>query len=121
MKRLILFSLAGTLLFAAAERRTFTGVITDTMCGGDHEAMNVSPDPECVLQCVRHDKNNKFALYDGKNVYTLSDQQTPAKYAGQQVKVTGTLYEKTKIIKVDSIEPASGAVEKPKASPGHHH
>lgn len=121
MKRLILFSLAGTLLFAAAEQRTFTGVITDTMCGGDHRAMNVSPDADCVLECIRHDKNNKFALYDGRNVYRLSDQETPAKYAGQRVKVTGTLYEKTKIIKVDSIEPLSGAVEKPKASPGHHH
>jgi hypothetical protein len=100
--------MTGALFLTAAENQTFTGVITDTMCGGDHKPMKVSPDPKCVRECVKHDKKNKYALFDGKNVYTLSNQQTPEKYAGQKVKVTGTLYEKTKILKVDSIEPASG-------------
>lgn len=40
----------------------------------------------------------------GKDVYVLSDRQTPEKFAGQKVKVNGTLFEKTKILKVDSIE-----------------
>jgi hypothetical protein len=52
------------------------------------------------------DKRYKYALYDGKKMYTLSDQQTPEKFAAQKVKVTGVLYEKTGIIKVDSIQPA---------------
>jgi hypothetical protein len=100
-----------TLLFAAglaafAAPKTFTGVVTDTMCGKDHKAMGISPDANCVRDCVKHDKTVKYALYDGKDVYVLSDQQTPEKFAGQKVKVTGTLYEKTKMIKVDSIEPA---------------
>lgn len=52
------------------------------------------------------DKKIKYALYDGKNVYVLSDQQTPESFAGQRVTVTGALFEKTKIIQVDKIEAA---------------
>ena len=47
------------------------------------------------------------ALYDGTNVLKLSDQKTPAKFAAQRVKVTGTLDPKTNTIKVSSIEPVS--------------
>ena len=43
---------------------------------------------------------------DGKNVYALSDQQTPEKFAGQKVKVVGTLDAKTRTIHVDSIRAA---------------
>ena len=35
----------------------------------------------------------------------LSDQQTPEKFAGQKVKVVGTLDPKTDSIQVDSITP----------------
>jgi hypothetical protein len=52
-------------------------------------------------------KSNKYALLVGNKVYVLSDQQTPEKFAGQKVMVTGTLLEKTKILKVDKIEAAS--------------
>lgn len=104
MTRIASVFLAGTMLVAAANQsKTFTGVITDTMCGDNHAAMKVSPDAKCVRECVKH--GSKYALYDGKNVYVLSDQQTPEKFAAQKVKVTGTLYEKTKVLKVDSIEP----------------
>src|SRR5664280_353486 len=94
------FLFAGALMASAAPQ-TFTGVITDTMCGKDHAMMKVSPDSKCVIECVKH--GSKYALYDGKAVYLLSDQKTPEQYAGQKVKITGTLNEKTKILKVDSI------------------
>jgi hypothetical protein len=45
-------------------------------------------------------------LSDGKAVYTLSDQTTPEKVAGQKVTVIGTLDAKTKKIQVDSITAA---------------
>ncbi len=107
MKQLfaVLFSAAG--LMAAADQRTFAGVITDTMCGADHKHMGVEPVDKCVRECVKHDKNTKYALLVGKDVYVLSDQQTPEKFAGQKVKVNGTLFEKTKILRVDKIEPAN--------------
>ncbi len=52
------------------------------------------------------DKKVKYALYDGKNVYTLSDQQSPEAFAAQKVKITGRLFEKTNILQVDKIEAA---------------
>jgi hypothetical protein len=106
MTKLASILFAGALV-ASAATQTFTGVITDTMCGKDHAMMKVSPDSKCVVECVKGDKNTRYALFDGKNVYVLSDQQTPAQFAGKKVAVTGTLYEKTRILKVDSIAAAS--------------
>jgi len=96
----------GVVCGAQSQKQTFVGVITDTMCGADHKAMSISPDSKCVKDCVRMDKKTKYALFDGKNVYALSDQQTPEKFAAQKVKVTGVLFEKTRILQVDRIEPA---------------
>ena len=91
---------------AADPAKTYTGVVTDTMCGAKH-TMGITPDDQCVRECVKMDpKKWKYALLVGAEVYTLSDQQTPEKFAAQKVKVTGTLYEKTKILKVDKIEAA---------------
>lgn len=97
---------------ASAASQTFTGVITDTMCGKDHAMMKVSPDSKCVVECVKGSKSTKYALFDGKNVYVLSDQKTPEQFAGKKVKVTGTLFEKTKILKADSIV-AGGSLPAP--------
>lgn len=90
----------------AENSKTYVGVITDTMCARNHKPMNVSPDSKCVKECVRDGKTYKYALADAQGVYTLSDQETPAKFAGQRVKVTGVLYTKTNILKVATIAPA---------------
>ena len=95
MTKLAALLIAGAIAAGAASQ-TFTGVITDSMCGKDHAMMKVTPDSKCVLECVK--SGSKFALYDGKNVYVLSDQKTPEKFAGQRVKVTGTLFEKTRMV-----------------------
>ena len=100
MTKLAALFIAGALA-AGAATQTFTGVITDSMCGKDHAMMKVTPDSKCVVECVK--SGSKYALYDGKNVYILSDQKTPEHLAGQKVKVTGTFFEKTKILQVDSI------------------
>ena len=94
-------------LAAAQGKRSFTGVITDSMCSlGDHSRMRMGPtDAECTKACIKeHDAS--YMLYDGKEAYTLSDQKTPEKFAGQKVTVTGALDAKTKTIKVDSIAAA---------------
>jgi hypothetical protein len=101
---IIIFSVA--LLAAADKTQTFTGIVTDTMCGAKH-AMGITPDDKCVRECVKMDpKKWKYALLVGKDIYVLSDQQAPEKFAAQKVSVTGTLFEKTKILKVDKIEAA---------------
>ena len=104
MNKLAAFLLCAGMALAADAPRTFTGVITDTMCGADHSHMGIKPDSKCVRECVR--SGSKYALWDGKKLYTLSDQQTPEKFAAEKVKITGTLFEKTGIIKVDKIEAA---------------
>jgi hypothetical protein len=106
MRTLFAVVFSAGLLAAAAGTRTFNGVITDTMCGANHKPMNVTPDSKCVLECVKH--GSKYALLVGNNVYVLSDQKTPEKFAAQKVKVTGTLDDKTKILKADKIEASSG-------------
>jgi len=106
MKRIFAVLFSAAVLGAAADQQTFVGVITDTMCGADHKAMKISPESKCVKECIRLDKKVKYALYDGKNVYTLSDQQSPEAFAAQKVKITGKLFEKTKILQVAKIEAA---------------
>ncbi len=105
MNKLATLFLAAGAMFAAGPQ-TFTGVITDSMCGNNHAHMGIKPDSKCVRECVGDGKTYKYALLVGNNMYVLSDQQTPAKFAAEKVTVTGTLYEKTKILKVDSIKPA---------------
>ena len=88
-------------LAAADAPKTFTGVITDAMCGKDHKMMNVKPDTKCVTECIK--MGSKYALLDGAKVYELSDQKAPEKFAGQKVKVTGTLDAAGKTLTVTSI------------------
>jgi hypothetical protein len=84
--------------------QTFTGVITDSECAeAGHARMRMGPtDPECVIACI-HAHGAAYVLYDGKNVYVLSDQKTPEQFAAQKVRVTGTLDTKAKTIRVESI------------------
>jgi len=96
-------------LAASNEPQTFTGTITDTMCGRTHTMMAGQPDEKCVTTCVKG-SNSEYALNDGSRILKLSDQKAPAKFAAQRVKVTGVLNEKTKTIKVTSIEP-EGAIQ----------
>jgi hypothetical protein len=107
MKPPIFTLLAIAALAAAQGKQTFTGAITDDMCArADHSGMRMGPtDAECTIACVMV-HGAAYVLYDGKEVYTLSDQKTPEKFAGQKVTVRGTLDAKTKTIRVDSITAA---------------
>jgi len=106
-RNLIVAFLALTGLSTAQSPQTFTGTITDDMCArADHSQMKMGPtDVDCVKACVAA-HGASYVLFDGKSVYTLSDQQTPAKFAAQRVTVVGTLDAKTKTIQVQSIAPA---------------
>jgi hypothetical protein len=109
MKAIVLLLASAILLAAnagATETQTFVGTITDTMCGAKHVMAQGQPDDQCTKVCVR-DTSSQYALFDGKQVLRLSDQKTPARFAAKKVKVTGTYNEKTKTIKVASIEAAN--------------
>ena len=106
--KLLLFSLLAIAALAAAPgKQTFSGVITDSMCArGDHSKMQMGPTyGECTIACIR-EHGATYVLYDGKHAYDLSDQQTPEKFAGKRVTITGTLNAKTYTIQVDSIAAA---------------
>jgi len=94
-------------LTAAAAAESYTGIITDTMCGAKpHTMFKGHTDSECVRLCVKGP--HVYALLDGATIRKLSDQKTPAQYAAQRVKVTGTYDAKSNTIKVASIEAVSG-------------
>jgi hypothetical protein len=110
--KLLIFTLVAVAAFSAAvsvaqTRQTFIGTITDDVCGKDgHATMRMGPtDAECAAACIS-EHGAMYVLFDGKNIYTLSDQKTPEKFAAQKVKVVGTLNEKTKTIQVESITAA---------------
>jgi hypothetical protein len=107
MKHLILSLLLIAVLFAAPQQAKFTGTISDSMCPlADHSRMRMGPtDAECTNACI-NSHGATYILYDGKEVYTLSDQKMPEKFAGKKVTVVGTLNAKTKTITVESIAAA---------------
>jgi hypothetical protein len=107
VKHLIVSVLAVAVLSAAQGKQTFTGTVTDDMCAkADHSSMRMgATDAECTVACIDA-HGATYVLYDGKDTYTLSDQRTPEKFAGQKVTVTGTLDGKTKTIRVESMAAA---------------
>ena len=103
-----LLAVALSALSAAPAKQAFTGIITDSMCPtANHAGMRMGPtDAECTTACIGF-HGATYVLYDGKNVYSLSDQKTPEQFAARKVKVVGTLDGKTKTIQVDSIRAAT--------------
>lgn len=86
----------------AATDKTFTGVISDSMCGATHMAKDVSA-AECTRMCVK--QGQKYALVVGKKVYTLQGhEQELDKLAGQWVTVQVTASGDT--LTVSSVTPA---------------
>jgi hypothetical protein len=105
MKQIVLSLAAAALMLASGGPQTITGTITDNMCAGGHKDMNMGPDEKCVTECVKS-MGAKYALWDGKTAYELSDQRNAAKFAAKKVTVTGTVDEKAKTIQVTSIAAA---------------
>ncbi len=124
MKKVAIAAVASVMLlgagFTQAKDRTFTGEIYDSQCAknGSHAMMLAKEgmagkenDPMartmCTKNCVK--MGGKFVLFDAakKTTYELDDQQKPADFAGQKVKVKGTYDKATKTIHVTSIQAAS--------------
>jgi hypothetical protein len=88
----------------AAKGSTFTGTVSDAMCGASH----MGGDPAgCTRTCVS--KGSKYALVVGNKVYTLETSDKAAlatldKQAGAKVIVTGTA--KDDVITVSTVNAA---------------
>lgn len=101
---LLLTGLSTGLAAAAAKASSFTGTVSDAMCGAKH--MMAGDAASCTRTCVS--KGSKYALVAGDKVYTLQTEDKAAleeldKLAGQTAKVTGTAKEDT--IEVKSVAP----------------
>jgi hypothetical protein len=73
----------------AAKAQTFTGEVSDSMCGAKHATADKAA---CTRACIQ--KGSNYALVVGDKVYTLqADEANKSKLdqlAGEQAKVTGT-------------------------------
>jgi hypothetical protein len=99
----LLVVLAAVLAFAADKPQSFTGKVSDSMCGAHHMMAGVS-DADCTRACIK--QGAKYALVVGDKVYILQggDANMLDNLAGQNATITGTLKEKT--ITVASVAPA---------------
>jgi hypothetical protein len=102
MKTTVALVFAAASIVSAADK-TFTGKITDSMCGKGHASMKMGSAAECTAACVK--SGAKYALYDGKKTYTLSDQTGPAKFAWQKATVMGSV-DGSGVLQVSKIEAA---------------
>src|SRR6266576_638573 len=96
--------------FAAQKESSFSGVIADRYCAkaNSHEMMmkrHSSPTTkECIPACVK--AGGAYVLVDAatKTIYELDDQQKPARFAEQKVRITGTYDKATQTIHVTDIK-----------------
>jgi hypothetical protein len=74
---------------SAAKSGTWTGVITNDMCGAKDASAAKS---ECTAKCVKS-HGAKYALYNetDKKIYILEPQDKADGHAGHEVTVKGTL------------------------------
>lgn len=98
-----------------ADEKTFRGEIADTQCAlnvhslsqSHKEMMGMKPeiktDADCARFCVK-ERGGRFVLQSKDKVYKLDAQVLAEPWAGQKVKLTGTLDPKTNMITVDKIE-----------------
>src|ERR1017187_10689219 len=88
--------LAFGVMTAAAAEHTWTGKISDSMCGADHKkgaehGSATMSGRDCTLGCVKHGAKFVFVV-DGK-VYNIENQDFAdlTEHAGHTVQLTGDL------------------------------
>jgi hypothetical protein len=89
-------SVLGAICATAADK-TWTGKISDSMCGAKHNtsaehAGKKMSDRDCTLACVK-EHNAKYVFVSGGKVYNVANQDFAAlhEHAGHTVKFTGEM------------------------------
>ena len=88
-------SLFGVMSVSAADR-TWTGKISDSMCGATHDTAaehgKKMSDRDCTLACVK-EHNAKYVFVSSGKVYNVGNQDFAAlqEHAGHTVKLTGEM------------------------------
>ena len=99
-----LLSIAVMITVAASKAQTFTGEVSDSMCGAKHMMENKA---DCTRACIS--KGSSYALVVGDKLYKLNTSDKAAldqlnTLAGEKAKVTGTADGDT--IEVSKVTPA---------------
>jgi hypothetical protein len=101
---------------SGAGETTFEGEIADSQCAMGVHSLNRSHKEmiemghagstaqDCARYCV-HSRGGRYVLLTKHDVFKLDNQEWAEKYAGQKVKLTGTLDSKTNIIQVETMAP----------------
>ena len=91
--------LLGLTCFASAADMTWTGKISDSMCGASHAKMMAAhagakmTDRDCTLACTKAGGKYVFVMGGSGKVYTIANQDLAAlqTHAGHTVKLTGEM------------------------------
>jgi hypothetical protein len=112
---LILICVTSTSLFGGDEK-VFTGEIGDTQCAMNVHSLDKSHKEmlkvksvgktaaDCTLYCIKN-RGGRFVLQYKDKVYRLDKPELVEPYAGQKVRVIGTLDPQTETIEVHRIDP----------------
>lgn len=97
------------------DEKMFKGEIADTQCALNVHSLNqshkemmemkteIKTDADCARFCVKQ-RGGRYVLQAKDKVYKLDAQALAEQWAGQKVKVVGTLDPKTSVITVQKIE-----------------
>jgi hypothetical protein len=100
----------------AADDKTFEGEIADSQCAfGVHSLQRShkemiemghagSTSEDCTRYCVSN-RGGRYVLQTKHDAFKLDNQEMAGKYAGQKVRLTGSLDRKTNVIQVKKIDP----------------
>src|SRR6266436_3277269 len=72
----------------AAKGKSFTGTVSDSMCGAKHQMPG--DDAGCTRACVS--KGSKYALVVGDKVYTLENDKTALETLDKQAGAQATVF-----------------------------
>ena len=89
--------LVGLTSLASAADKTWTGQVSDSMCGASHAKMIAGhtgaklTETDCTLACVK--AGAKYVFVSGGKVYDISNQDDAdlMKHAGHTVRLTGEM------------------------------
>ena len=91
----VVTSVLGAMSLLAADQ-TWTGTISDSMCGATHKKMaehgtDKMSDRACTMACVKD--GGKYVLVSNGKVYKIDNQDFAAlaEHAGHAVKITGAM------------------------------
>ena len=115
MKYAVLLVLFCSLVsWSESKPETFTGEIADSSCAYNVHSLSRSHNEmlkskawgktpaDCTRRCVRK-FGASYVLVNGNDVYHLEQQNMADPYAGQKVKIIGTLSEQEQTIHIDKI------------------